>query len=49
MMLNIFNGKTPLPYYRLVPSPDGKLQTITVMEEVKRTMGHSTRPQKLME
>ena len=35
LMLNIFNGKTPTPIYRLAPPLNGKLQTMTVGEEVK--------------
>jgi phenylalanyl-tRNA synthetase beta chain len=30
LMLNIFRGKTPMPNYRLVAPPSGKLETITV-------------------
>ncbi|MCJ1244197.1 phenylalanine--tRNA ligase subunit beta [Trapelia coarctata] len=33
LMLNIFNGKTPSPNYRLVPNADGKLHTITIAQE----------------
>ena len=33
-MLNIFNGKTTSPNYRLVAPPDGKIQTLTIGEEV---------------
>lgn len=33
-MLNIFLGKTTSPNYRLVAPSDGKLETITVLEEV---------------
>jgi len=47
-MLNIFNGNIPSPKYRLIPSPHGKLQTMTVAEEVKRTTGHGTIPWRLM-
>lgn len=41
-MLNIFNGKSPSPKYRLLSSPGGKLQTITVGEEVESPTGHGT-------
>lgn len=37
-MLKIFQGKTKSPNYRLVTPPDGKLQTITVKEEVRPAM-----------
>lgn len=30
LMLNIFRGKTPMPNYRLVAPPSGKMETITV-------------------
>ena len=34
-MLKIFQGEMKSPNYRLVAPPDGKLQTITVKEEVR--------------
>lgn len=34
LMLNIFREKATLPNYRLTVPPDGKLQSITVKEEV---------------
>lgn len=43
-MLNVFNGKTPSPKYRLVPNPDGKLQTMTVAKEVKHNTLYGTIP-----
>lgn len=33
-MLNIFLGRKPLPNYRLVEPSSGKLETITVKEDV---------------
>ncbi|KAL9121471.1 MAG: hypothetical protein Q9187_001973 [Circinaria calcarea] len=36
LMLNIFRGKRSSPNYRLVPPPDGELQTITVHEETSQ-------------
>ena len=35
-MLKIFQGQTESPNYRLAAPPDGKVQTITVKEEVRR-------------
>jgi hypothetical protein len=35
LMLKIFQGKIKSPNYTLVAPPDGKLQTITVKEEVR--------------
>jgi nucleoid-associated protein YgaU len=34
LMLNIFNGKTPVPKYRLEAPANGELQTLTVSPEV---------------
>lgn len=36
-MLKIFQGKEKSPNYRLVAPADGKLQTITVKEEVRQS------------
>lgn len=36
LMLNIFNGKVPPPEYKLVPPPDGKLQTLTISKETMK-------------
>lgn len=33
-MLNIFNGRKPLPKYRLIAPQSGEYQTITVHEDV---------------
>lgn len=35
LMLKIFKGQATSPNYSLVAPPDGKLQTITVKEEVE--------------
>jgi hypothetical protein len=37
LMLKIFQGKAKSPNYRLVAPADGKLQTITVKEEVRQS------------
>ncbi len=40
-MLKIFQGQMRSPKYRLVAPPDGKLQTITVKEEVRRDISET--------
>lgn len=41
LMLKIFQGQTESPNYRLVAPLDGKVQTITVKEEVRRNTAES--------
>ena len=35
LALNIFNGRAPIPTYKLVEPANGQLETITVKEEVR--------------
>lgn len=44
LMLNIFLGRQPLPNYRLVEPADGKIQTLTVKEDVRLSDDIKTRP-----